>query len=179
MSERLDGKSIDMDPGEHVFRFEHKQGFVEQTLVVRQAEKSRKIVVDFTAKKSPAPTSSGPPAAAEAAPAPSSVARPVPAPVYVLGGVGVASLAVGTIFFFAQKSQHDDLAARCAPACSPDDVAPLKTKQLVAGLGLGVGVAALAAATVLYVRRPEAQTTASFSVSPNPGGATFAIQGGF
>lgn len=176
VAERLAGKSIEVDPGEHVFRFEHAGQAIEQSVIVRQSEKSRKLAIDFaTPRGSAAPTAPPPPVDG----APPSPSRPVPVAVFVLGGVALASLATGTYFYFAQKSEHDDLAARCAPACSPDDVAPLKTKQLVAGVGLGVGVAALAAATVLFVtRRADGETTA-LGVAPHASGATLVLARGF
>ena len=179
---RLDGKAIEIDPGERVLRFEHGGSTVEQALVVRQGERNRTVAVSFAAPSSSPPPSS-PSEGTRSSPGdrpPSSPTRPVPVAVYVLGGVGVASLATGAYFYFAQKSLHDDLAARCAPACSPDDVAPLKTKQLLGGVFAGVGVAALATAVVLYVGRKEDDSAiAALSVGPVPGGAALSLRGGF
>lgn len=177
VAERLDGKAIELDPGEHALRFEHAGKVVEQTMVIRQSEKNRTVTATFVPPKpAPAASTSGP-----SEPAPSSEApRPTPTAVYVLGGVGIASLALGTYFYFAQKSLHDDLAGRCAPACSPDDVSPLKTKQTIAGVSAGVGVAALLAATVLYVSRgPGEPTSTGFDVIAAPRGAAMSFGGRF
>lgn len=176
VAERLDGKPIELDPGEHALRFEHAGKVVEQSVVIRQSEKNRKLTASFAPKSAPAVTTTTQPPPAP----PSEAPRPTPTSVYVLGGVGVVSLAVGTYFYFAQKSLHDDLTGRCAPACSPDEVSPLKTKQTIAGVGAGVGVAALVAATVLYVSRgPGDPASTGFDVSPTPRGAALSFGGRF
>ena len=52
---RLDGKAVDVDPGEHVFRFElAPHDPVEQKVIVRESEKGRIISVQLGKKDAPA-----------------------------------------------------------------------------------------------------------------------------
>src|SRR5262249_57538548 len=80
-TESLDGKAVAVDPGGHTLRFiAAGSAPVELTIVVREAEKNRRIMVTLnrggTGARRMEPQS-----------------RPVPVGAYVLGAVGLASLA--------------------------------------------------------------------------------------
>ena len=48
IADRLTGAAIDVEPGEHVFRFERADGkAIEQKVLVVEGEKNRKVVADF------------------------------------------------------------------------------------------------------------------------------------
>jgi hypothetical protein len=139
LTDRVDGKELEVDPGVHRFRYELAGARpVEQSVVIRERERGRKLRVDFGAVESAA-TPSGPPAS-----------------VYILGGVGVAGIAAFSIFGsigLSQKSDLDD--SGCKPNCSSDDVDRVRRSFLIGDIALGVGVVALSVATVIYLTSPK------------------------
>ncbi len=136
LTQRLDGRSIPLDPGSRRVSFE-ADGFVPvtQTFLLREGERSRTIQVELTRKSKPA------------APAPTSSSPGVPWTVWALGGVGVAALGAGGYFFFDGKSDVSEMRDSCAPDCDPSRVDSAKRKVRTADVLLGVGVVAVAAAT--------------------------------
>jgi hypothetical protein len=144
----LDGTALVVDPGAHVLRYE-RHGFppVEERIVVRTGEKNRRLLVRFAAEGDSGPV------------------RPVPVSVYVFGGIGAAALASFTIFAVkgtVTKGELED----CRPHCPTDEVSALTTEYLVADVSLGVALASLAAATVLYLTRPEEPPRAAGGHAP-------------
>jgi hypothetical protein len=101
VAERIDGKPVVLDPGEHHFRFEHPgDGVVQETAVLRAGEKERLVSVQFGPEPPPvvpppppSPTPSPPPSETH----PSQAAREPrsPVPVYALAALGIASTAAG------------------------------------------------------------------------------------
>lgn len=189
LAERLDGKAIELDPGEHSFRFEHAGQTQERTLLIREGEARRKIEVRFSAP--PAASASASASASAPTPAPSSVPpafssslegapRPSPTLGYALGGLGVLALAGSAYFYLDGRGVERDLKRTCAPACSPDQMAPLKRRDLLAGVSLGVGVVSLGAAAYLLLRPAPAEPAAArLDLAPLPGGAFATYQGAF
>jgi hypothetical protein len=138
---RIDGREIRVNPGPHAFRFRSAEGeVVERRVVLAEREKGRVIEVKFA----PSPMrSSAPPAEA---------ARPVTPLFWVLGGVGVFSLASFAGFGLAGTSAYSDLNA-CAPMCRQGDVTTVRQRFVVADISLGLAVLALGGATYLFFTR--------------------------
>lgn len=143
IASKLTGVAIDVEPGEHVFKFEREDGkSIEQKVLVVEGEKNRKIAADFSTllpkKEVPSPKSTPP--------APES--KGISPVVWIAGGVGV--LALGSFGFFAVHGKNDehDLASSCSPHCNDSDVSPVHRDYLVADISLGV--AAVAAAVAIY-----------------------------
>lgn len=191
LAERLDGKALALDPGEHTLRFEHAGKTQEQKVLIREGETRRKIDVRFApapvASASASAASSSPPPAVSAASSatvdPSALAGPTgasPTLGYALGGLGLLALAGSTYFYLDGRGIRADLERDCAPACSPDQVAPLKRRDLFAGVSLGVGVASLGAAAYLLLRpAPADPAAARVDLAPLPGGAFASYLGSF
>ena len=94
------------------------------------------------------------PAALSADSAPASTsARPTLA--YVLGGIGIAALAGSGYFAWTGRSQRQGLAETCSPTCTDPQVAPVRSKYLVADILLALGVTSLGAGTYFYFSAPE------------------------
>lgn len=182
LSGRIDVRAVEIEPGEHTFRFERPGSApVEKTIVLREGEKSRRlaVVLEAASGRPPAvPSISTSPGAASQSETPS---RPVGWPVWVAGGVGVAALVSFTGFAIAGLVQHETLDA-CKGSCSPADVSSDRTKLELADVSLGVSVAALATATVLLLTRPTlSRTAAAFRtvdpmVGPRGAGASWSIR---
>jgi hypothetical protein len=144
--ERIEGKSVPVDVGSHVFRFEPADGKgspVEQRIVVHEGDRNRKISVTL---------GGGTPGAVGS--------RAIPLPALVFGGVGVVALGVGTVFAISGSSKESDLDA-CKPSCPADDVNSVSSSYAVADILLSAGVVSLAAAAVFFLTRPGASTAAA------------------
>jgi hypothetical protein len=188
--DRLDGKPVLVDSGEHTFKFESKDGVREEKVLLRAAEKARPIIASFSAAgggPTPPPTSGGGhPDKAEKTEAPSII------PIAVVGGIGVVALASFAIFGISGKSDVDDLQS-CKPNCKQKDVDSARTKLIIADISLGVGVVAVGVAAVLYFTRPKmeakvqtargdgASTWGLSNLRANavPGGAVAGVGGSF
>ncbi len=141
--DKLDGKSVAIDVGQHVFRFEGGDGKsppVEQKAVVHEGEKNKKISVTLGSKTA----ATTPPAGGE---------RPIPPMAFVFGGVGIVSLGVGTFFAVSGSSKESDLDA-CKPSCSADRVNSVSTSYAFADVLFTAGVVSLVAAAYIYLARP-------------------------
>ena len=151
IQERLDGKPVLVDSGEHVFKFESKEGAVkEERVLVRAAEKARPIIATFPAavaeNKDPPP----PPPAREGG-------EGSIVPALVVGGIGVVALGSFAIFGIGGKNDVDDL-QKCKPFCDEKDVDAARTKLIIADISLGVGIVALGVAAYMFVTRPTGDT---------------------
>lgn len=118
---RLDGRAIDVDPGPHHFKLEHRNDApIERDLVVREGEKARRLDVRF-----------GPVALVTTDNVVPRFHRPVRAPVIAVGLVGIASLATAAGFGIAGLSLRSNL-DDCKPNCSDVRLSPVRTDFLVA-----------------------------------------------
>ena len=116
LTERLDGRALAVDLGEHLFRFEAKEGpVVMKKLVIHEGEKDRRELVLLDGAAAPP---------AETGDKPALVARPrSEEPVrtgktqrtvgVALAGVGVAGVVVGSIFGLVAKSTYDGALTHC------------------------------------------------------------------
>lgn len=141
--ERLDGKAIEVDPGEHVFRIE-SAGLppVERKLVVREGDKLRRVEVQLGGPK-------GDPVVVE-------TERDVTPAFWVVGSAGIAGLALFGGLAGAGLAKKNDLDDRaCAPRCPTEDVDEVRSLFLGADISLGLGLTALAIAPILYFTSPE------------------------
>ena len=94
---------------------------------------------------------------------------------YVAGGLGVAGLAVFTIFGVMSNSDFNDLKSNCTngscPASKSGEINDGKTFQTVADVGLGVGIVGVAAGATLFVlslggKSPDAPSSTGLVVTP-------------
>lgn len=163
LTTRIDGRALNVDPGQRRFRFVRGEADVEHAVEIAAGEKRRAIRVQL-------PGDAGSAAASGASDG--EVRGGVPTASWVLGGVGVLGVAGFAVFALdgrAQKSKLDE----CRPGCSPDDVDRARRSFLIGDILLAVGVSALAGATVVYATRPDepqartARSRLSVSVSPS------------
>jgi len=146
LTDRLDGRQHELDPGPHNFVFELPDGTkLEERFILNEGERNRLVSVDFSSlRKKPVPVV---------------VERPVPTSVYLLAGVGLAALATGGVFGVLGKSKEDDLQNTCAPGCPDSDVTSMDRRYLIADISAGVGLLSLGAALWLYVKRPSTEAS--------------------
>ncbi|MBX3186266.1 MAG: hypothetical protein KF819_04590 [Labilithrix sp.] len=139
LTDRLTGTAVDVDPGEHVFRFEREDGkSIEQRVLVVEGDKNKKVIADFGTL--------APKTSEVAAPV---ATRQVPALAYVAGGVALVGLGSFTAFALSGKATERELAGSCGPRCTDDQVSPVKRDYLIADISLFISLAAAATAIVL------------------------------
>ena len=159
------GRALPVDPGDHVLRFVDASGaFVEQRVVIREGDKDRQVIVDFPR--------AGPRVVVQPAPSPPprSGARTA---AYVVGGAGLASLAVFTGFGISAAMQAHTLDTTCSPHCGAriDDVHAMRTQALVADVALVGGAVLLSTAVVLWfagapARASDASAARTLAAAP-------------
>jgi hypothetical protein len=131
----LSGRSKSLDPGTHRVRLEADGELVEQSIVVRQGEKDRRIELQLPAKKAPPAT------------------KPVPVGAFIAGAVGVVAL--GTFAFFGTRSLVDRGRFGCQAGCAPDQYNQVETDYQVSEVSLVTALASFAVATVFILTRPS------------------------
>lgn len=160
----LDGKALDVDPGSHTFTLSANGRTAQQTVLVREGEKSRPVTVVFEERASagaPAVSAGGGGEAPRAGGGVSPWA-------WVLAGVGVVGVGVGAALEIGVNSDASGLQSTCGHACSHAQVDPLVLRQQVLGpLAFAVGAAALGVGAYL------------FFASPAPGGGVAGVAGRF
>ena len=163
-AQALDGRSIEVDPGTHSFRYVSRKGSViDEQVVVLEGQKNRKLMAVF-------PREAPPP-------------KPfrIPMTSYVLGAVGAGAL--GNFVFWAASGRgtESDLEA-CAPRCSQDDADTMHRQYLLADISLALALAAFGGAVVVALTQqdgsdPEAPSGAEVQAVIGPTGA--ALRGSF
>jgi hypothetical protein len=143
LTERLDGKAVEVDPGEHRFRVELEgEAPRTETVLLREGERLRRVT--FGAERVPSPEEYALPTAPRAGRGPSSA-------FWMLGAAGVAGLGLFAALGGAGLAQRGDLDARgCKPSCPADEVDAMRQLFLAADVSLGLGLASLAAATIVF-----------------------------
>jgi len=153
MTDRPSGTALEIDPGEHVLRFE-AAGFVshEQRVVVREGEKKRRL--DVTLAPASAPVAPRPTALVE-----TSSSRPAGA--WLAAGLAVTAFGVGAGFGLAGLSIESDRMSQCAPRCTDDQLRSIRTDYAIADVSFGAGLVATVVAVWLFWPRAAAQATRS------------------
>ena len=167
LAQKLDGKGIELDPGQHEFVFS-LQGYppVKKTILVQDGEQLRVLRAVF--EKPDAAGTTG-------AKAPAVTQSPIPVATYVLGGIALAGGAGFAAFGIVGNSQRSRLEKECMPRCSDAQVDGLHRNLVVADVSLGIGLAALAASVVTWIARPSVAVDAerpAISVVPTRTGAS-------
>jgi hypothetical protein len=175
LATKLEGKSVPVDPGKRIFRFEREGAPpIEQEVVIKQGEKNRKVAVSW---KAAAPSTDGPTEGGDVSISPGT---------WVLGGIGLAGLTVFGVLGGLALSEKSDAEETCAPSCADSVVDSIRAKLIVADVSLAVGVASLGAAVVLGVLsamdgQAEASPKAALrlDLAPAEGGAIGVVSGTF
>ncbi len=145
VSPRLDGREVEIDPGEHVITVQPVgKELMTQVVVAQERERGRKVTFEL-APLEPPPTA-GP------------VARgPLPWTFWTATAVTGVGLAGFGVFGARGLSERSDLES-CSPTCSDAQLRPTRTSFLIADISLAVAVIAAGAATLIYFTRPPART---------------------
>lgn len=180
----LDAQAHPIDPGAHTLRFEVEgEAPREEQVLVREGEKAKKISITLGSAPEPAPLV---PRALEPVP-PARLDDGTDVAPWIIGGVGLTSLAVGGVLaavVLSEKSTFDEHCDATTRTCDPEGIdardtgetlGPISTVAMVAG-AVGVGVAA-----VWLITDDDGEGTPTVATGPafGPGGASWSVQGSF
>jgi hypothetical protein len=139
----LEGKSLVVDPGAHVARFERAGSApVEVKFVAREGEKNRTVSTAFILPRSAMKT----PALVK-----DESNRGLPVLPMILGGAGLAAIGGGVFMRMSAASDADALQGRCAPNCDPSERDALSERLVISNVALGVGAVALTASAITWL----------------------------
>jgi hypothetical protein len=159
ISERADGRAIQIDPGTYTFRFEAPpRAAVEETVSIRQGEKNRIVRIQFGPLVPTAPEKPGQMSLPEFTQTPehprAGKSGGIPPGTWVLGGVAIAGAAAFTTFALLGHDKYED-AKKCRANSRCDDLDELidsgKRDYVVADIALGVAVASAGAAIIVFL----------------------------
>ncbi|MDB4936207.1 MAG: hypothetical protein JWP87_3179 [Labilithrix sp.] len=154
VTDRLDGKPVQMDLGKHVVKFEYQGQTKEEEVIIGAGQKNRNVTVTFGAAAGGAGGPTGPAGGGGGGGTEPAKEGSI-APALVVGGIGILALGSFAIFGLGGKSDVSDLEKTCKPHCAETDVDKARTKLIIADISLGVGIVALGVATYLFVTRPK------------------------
>ncbi|MBX3187790.1 MAG: hypothetical protein KF819_12275 [Labilithrix sp.] len=148
------GRALPIDPGAHKVTWLRSDGRIEQDAIIREGEHNRVILLRVAPQVSAPPTKEAPP------PAASSRSSPWP---WIVGGIGLAALGVGSGLWIAGTGERSDLERTCAAAhtCLQADVDASRSKLVVGDVFVGVGIVALAGALYLFLTADEPKRAAT------------------
>jgi hypothetical protein len=160
------GLALPVDPGQYVIVTHLPGGAEHSTTVSIALGDTKRVELDVSQQ----PTAPASPAPESAAVAPQNSAPPAESqrnsntPAYVIGGIGVAGIAVGSvtgILVFGKKSTvKDDCAGTTCSSAGVSAANSGKTLAIVSDIGFGVGIVGLATSAVLLLTRPKAEPAA-------------------
>lgn len=171
VASRIDGRALPVDPGPRSVVVTRGTDRQESTIVVREREQGRVVVLRFpkrpeTGTATPLPTEPPPPVRE---PAPVGPSRTLG---WVAGGVSLAAAGAFVGFGSWARSARDDLRTSCAPYCSSDAVSSAKTKGYVADGFLALAVVAAGVSIYGFVRPGDPPRVASTTLWLTPTGAS-------
>jgi hypothetical protein len=169
LADRLDGRAVPVDPGQHAFVFEHVspagRRSVALSALLREGELRRLLTARF-----PGPVPREEPRLR--------LTRGAVAAAAVLGGVAVTGGVLFAYLAATAKSDADHLRATCAPGCNPADVNAIRTRLIGANVLVGVGIASAAAGVAVLLWGPREKADAA-SVALVPRAGSLAVRVGF
>lgn len=166
-AEAASGRAFEVDPGSHVFRVERPgEPPAEQTVSVVQGEHGR--ILRLLPERPSAP------------PAPPEQRRSY-VPAFVVGGIAAAFLGVSAGLGLSGRSDLSHLRATCAPACTDEQVSPVRLKLLFSDLALAAGIASAGVSIYLFARPPTVApaSTVQLVIAPARAGAALSVRGAF
>jgi hypothetical protein len=174
-TKRLNGDSLTLDPGSHVFHFEADGGgSLDRQVVVAEGERNQHVAVVLEAPAlAPAPSQEGEPlsrSSSEAAtPGGLGIQKILAA---AAGGMGVVGLGVGSVFGVVALSERTAANRICPGATCPTQLGSQKWSDAVAASNLStaaliVGGAGLLTAATLWFTAPAPKRT---QLGAYPGG---------
>jgi hypothetical protein len=171
---KLNGDSLTLDPGAHLFHFEAKGGrSLDRNVVVAEGERNQQVAVVLLPSPEPEPVSRS--SSLASTPDGLGTQKILAA---AAGGVGVVGLGVGTVFGIVALSTRSAANGICPDATCPTQAGSQKWSDAVAASNIStvafiVGGASLLAGATLWFTAPAATRT---QVGAYPGGAQLRME---
>jgi hypothetical protein len=165
---KLDGDALAIDPGSHTFHFEAPDGATHDELaVVNEGGKNQVVAVILGAAAS-APQTPAAPQAATASGGTGTPSNPLRTWGWVIGGVGVAGLAVGAVFGLVAAGDKSKAHCDAADFCDPGTTGAIKSAALVSDVGWIAGglLTAGGLGLVLFAPSTKSGEQAGVRISP-------------
>jgi hypothetical protein len=170
LTERIEGRSLPVEPGRHVFRYEMAGAPpIEERVFIMEGQKDRPMSIVFGGQiaLAPPPPSPSQSRAKELTPlteAPAQAAssrHPTRVLSYVIGGVGLVAAGSFAYFGIEGRSQASTLAQGCGAtkSCTDAQVDPVHSELVAADVSLGIAIVSLGAATWLFFSHPSSAAT--------------------
>ncbi len=163
------GQSIEVNPGEHVLRFERPgQPPIERRTLFIEGEKNHRVRVAFDE-----------PRAGGRSGAPPAKRRSPPTAAIIAAGVSAAALVTSAIFGVRALRQRAELErSQCKPRCDPTDALALERSAAFADIAGAVAIVAAGSSIYLFLSQPPAPVAPSPSAG-GPRGLGLAFRGEF
>jgi hypothetical protein len=189
--DKLDGSAVPMNPGMHAFHFAGSDGATQdRQVLVREGQTNQGVAVVLkkvsATPMAPPPSLVAPavsPAPAPSAPVASGGSSAWKTVGWVLGGVGVVGLGVGTAFGVAATSNKKNANCGTDNLCDAGPLSSARSAAVGADVGFIAGGALLAAGVALVLIAPGAGHEGQASVRITPivaaGGGAVVVGGGW
>ena len=178
LTSKLAGDALPMNPGPHAFHFELADGTVlDQQVLVREGLKNQNIAV-VLGKAAPVPAAGAAPATPGAMPDTPPAAEngsgiPWHTVGWITGGVGVAGIALGSIFGIMAMSDKNGAHCDASGACNPSGLSSANSAATISTVGFIAGGVLLAGGAALVLFGPSDGAPAP--AAPATGSATLKI----
>jgi hypothetical protein len=169
--DRLDGRAVAVDPGEHVFRFVFAEGaIVERRALVSEGEHRRPVTAAWPSAPAATTTVTAPTAPAQVSGSGAS-SRPVPTAVWILGGAGAGAGIVAAVFWSLAAFGNHGLSSElsCRPGCPSGSSSEMTQRALIGDVAGGVALLGLGTAFYLYLTRPQGGPPPAMAIGVGPG----------
>jgi hypothetical protein len=168
LADKLVGNALDVDPGEHSFKFE-AAGLppLEKSLIIQVGEKNRRESVVLGAA-----IARGRPDTPPILPATATTEQPrTSGATQKAVGIAVGAVVVGSVFGLEANAKWKDAEKGCSPNCAATATARTDATQAhqyatVANIALPVGGAAVLAGIMLWTLVPRAKTMTAAHLAP-------------
>jgi hypothetical protein len=186
--EKIDGRSVEVNPGTYTFTFESPDGTkAEKQVVVAEGEKDKRVTATI-AKPGAVPTAAAPPPSITDAPAPAPTPLSTPAesspaessssPFKTVGivtaGVGIVGLGLGTVFGVEASSKKGSAGCDSNSVCpNQTDFNTLSSAQSAGNVSTGFFVAGAilaAGGIMMWALAPSGSVQVAPSVGTNTAG---------
>jgi hypothetical protein len=166
---KLDGEALAINPGTHTFHFESPSGAThDELVVVNEGGKNQVVAVVLGAgAPAPQPAVAPQPAAGDVSTSGGS-SSPLKTWGWVIGGVGVAGLAVGAVF--GVVAIEDKSSAQCDSAnfCNAGTTSAIKSAALISDVGWIAGGLLTATGLGLVLLAPSGNSAAQTGLVVSP-----------
>jgi hypothetical protein len=180
LTAKLAGDAVAMNPGPHAFHFEAADGSVlDQQVLVREGLKNQNIAV-VLGKAAAVPAAGAAPAGATPGAQPDATPAaeggggiPWHTVGWITGGVGVAGIALGSIFGIMAMGDKNGAHCDASGACDPSGLSSANSAATVSTVGFIAGGVLLAGGAALVLFGPSDGAPAA--AAPATGGATLKV----